>query len=52
MNFLFFISFSIITFSGHENVVATLIELGARVDAEDELEETPLFNAAFGGNSV
>lgn len=34
---------------GNENAVRALIELGAKVDAEDENKETPLHYAAFRG---
>lgn len=37
---------------GQENVVRTLIALGATVDAEDNFKQTPLFDAAYFGNSV
>lgn len=36
---------------GHEKIVRALIELGAKVNAEDNNKETPLHRAADWGNS-
>ena len=52
LNYFFFIRLPLVTFLGREKVVRTLIELGAQVDAKDEYQETPLFNAAYLGKSV
>lgn len=38
-----------IVYLGHGNVVRLLIQLGAKVDAEDENRATPLHKAAFKG---
>lgn len=39
-------------FLGHDNIVRTLIELGAQVDAEDKNKRTPLHHAAALGKSI
>ena len=38
-------------FLDHANIIRTLIELGASVDAEDERQKTPLHYAATNGKS-
>lgn len=42
----------IISLLGNENVVRALVELGAKVDPEDESKRTPLHRAAYLGNSL
>ena len=46
---VFHSSMSVYLSLGRVDVVRTLIELGARVDAVDDYKETPLFNAAYWG---